>query len=42
MKKVIKEGEIEIKKISDDIDSFLQEIQRMKDIIRERTIDLEL
>jgi hypothetical protein len=42
MKKVIEEGEIEIKKMSEDIDSFVEEIQRMKDIIRERTIDLEL
>ena len=42
MRKIVQEGQNEIDRMAKDIDAFAEEIQRMKDFIRERTIDLEL
>ena len=42
MKKVTKESEEEIRKMAEGISTFAEEIKKMKDFIRERTIDLEL
>jgi esterase/lipase len=42
MKKAIKESEEEMRKIAEGISTFAEEIKKMKDFIRERTIDLEL
>ena len=42
IKEVIKENEEQIKKVTESINTFAEEIRKMKDFIRERTIDLEL
>ncbi|MGA1841262.1 MAG: hypothetical protein ACMUIU_11610 [bacterium] len=42
MSNALKEGEKEIKKMTESIDAFREEIRKIKDFIRERTIDLEL
>ncbi|MGA1865058.1 MAG: hypothetical protein ACMUHX_08350 [bacterium] len=42
MNKALKEGEEEIKNMTESIDAFREDIKRIKDFIRERTIDLEL
>ena len=42
MKGLIKEGEEELKKMAEEISAFAEEIRKMKDFIRERTIDIEL
>jgi hypothetical protein len=42
LRKIVQQGRNEIERMSKDIDSFAEEIQKMKDIIRERAVDLEL
>ncbi|MBW1980920.1 MAG: hypothetical protein JRJ12_06835 [Deltaproteobacteria bacterium] len=42
LRKTVQENETEMKKIASDIDSFSRELKKMKDFLRERTIDLEL
>lgn len=42
MNKLIREGEEEIKRMKEGISAFGEEIKKIKDFIRERTIDLEL
>ncbi len=42
IRKIVQQGKNEIDIMTKDIDIFAQEIQRMKDFIRERIIDLEL
>ena len=42
LRKTMLENEKEMKKMGKEIDDFSKEIQKMKDDIRERTIDLEL
>ena len=42
MKELMKEDEEEMKKMADSINAFAEEIRKMKDFVRERTIDLEL
>lgn len=42
MKKAVEDGEYTIKRMAEGIRIFSEEIRKMKDFIRERTIDLEL
>lgn len=42
IRKIVQQGKNEIDIMNKDIDIFAQEIQKMKDFIRERIIDLEL
>ena len=42
MRKGIMDNEKEMKRLSQELEDFSREIQKMKDDIRERTIDLEL
>jgi competence protein ComGC len=42
LRKTVLENEREMKKMGKEINNFSKEIQKMKDDIRERTIDLEL
>jgi hypothetical protein len=42
MRKIVQQGKSEIEVMTKDIDAFSEEIQKMKDFIRERMIDLEL
>ena len=42
IRKIVQQGKNEIDIMTKDIDIFAQEIQKMKDFIRERIIDLEL
>jgi len=42
LRKKLQETEQEMEKIADDMNTFFQELQKMKDYVRERTIDLEL
>jgi len=42
MKKAVEDGEHTIKRMAEGITIFSEEIRKMKDFIRERTIDLEL
>ena len=42
MNKVIEKSEEEIRKMTESIEAFREEIKKIKDFIRERTIDLEL
>lgn len=42
LRKVVQEGKNEIERMSKEVAGFAEEIDRMKDFIRERTIDLEL
>jgi len=42
LRKTILENEREMKKMKKEMNDFSKEIQKMKDDIRERTIDLEL
>jgi hypothetical protein len=42
LRKLVQANEIEMKKVEKELSDFSREIQKMKDDIRERTIDLEL
>ena len=42
LRKIVQQGRNEIERMSKDIDSFAEEIRKMKDLIRERAVDLEL
>jgi len=42
LRKIVLENEKEMKRIAKELEDFSKEIQRMKDDIQERTIDLEL
>jgi peptidoglycan hydrolase CwlO-like protein len=42
MRKILQESEKELRNMTNHIDTFAGEISKMKDFIRERTIDLEL
>ena len=42
LRKIVQQGRNEIEIMSKDIDSFAEDIQKMKDLIRERAVDLEL
>lgn len=42
LRKLVQANEIEMKKVEKELSDFSKEIQKMKDDIRERTIDLEL
>lgn len=42
LRKVVQEGKNEIDKMAKEVQGFAEEMDKMKDFIRERTIDLEL
>jgi len=42
VRKVVQEGKNEIERIGKEVEEFAVEIQKMKDFVRERTIDFEL
>ena len=42
IRKTVQEGKNEIEIMAKDIDLFAREIQKMKDFIRERIVDLEV
>ena len=42
VRKVVQEGKTEIERMGQEVGEFAVEIQKMKDFVRERTIDLEL
>lgn len=42
VRKVVQEGRSEIEKMGKEVGEFAVEMQKMKDFVRERTIDLEL
>ena len=42
VRKVVQEGKSEIEKMAKEVEGFAEEIQQMKNFIRESTIDLEL
>ena len=42
VRKVVQEGKNEIARIGKEVEEFAVEIKKMKDFVRERTIDLEL
>ena len=42
VRKVVQEGKNEIARIGKEVDEFAVEIKKMKDFVRERSIDLEL
>lgn len=42
LRRVIRENEKEMKRMAADLNGFVNQIKKMKDCIRERTIDLEL
>ena len=42
VKKVVQEGKNEIERMAKEVEGFAEEIQQMKNFIREGTIDLEL
>ena len=42
VRKVVQEGKSEIERMGKEVEEFAGEIQKMKDFVRERTIDLEL
>jgi methyl-accepting chemotaxis protein len=42
IRKIVQESRNELEKMTKDLNGFAEEIQKMKDFIREGTIDLEL
>ncbi len=42
IRKIVQEGKNEIERMAKDVNEFAEEIKKMKDFIRERTIDMEL
>jgi hypothetical protein len=42
VRKVVQEGKSEIERMAKEVGEFAEEIQQMKNFVREGTIDLEL